>query len=109
MSKKVEWCTKCGKGDPETMFPRKCCKNCNAEPIYASAIKPRRFKKKPVVVLAYKIEEEPARIDTPDGPELAYPGDWVITDPTGERHVCEDDLFQKEYEKVRSSIKERDT
>ena len=108
MSKKVEWCTKCGKGDPETMFPRKCCKNCNAEPIYASAIRPRRFKKKPAVVLAYRIESSQL-VQTLDGPMLAYAGDWIITDPTGRRSLCDDGLFQRTYDKVRSSIKERDT
>jgi hypothetical protein len=58
---------------------------------------PRRYRKKPVVITAYRtnVAEE---IHTLEGTMRANPGDWVITGIKGERYPCKDDIFRATYE-----------
>jgi len=39
-------------------------------------------------------------VDTPGGNHLVCPGDWVITEAAGERHVCNNTLFKLLYESI---------
>ena len=38
-----------------------------------------------------------ARLTTAKGWFTVFMGDWIITEVTGERHVCQDGLFQLSY------------
>lgn len=59
----------------------------------------RKFKKKPVIVEAYKTSEE-LMIQTLEGNMKADPGDWIITGIHGEKYPCKPDIFEKTYEPV---------
>ena len=76
-----------------------------------------KFRKKPIIVEAEQwfpgrhidgvIEPEPMSvtqffpfIDTLEGPVTLMSGDWIITDPDGQKHVCKPDVFEKTYERV---------
>lgn len=56
-----------------------------------------KFRKKPVVIDAYKTDEE-MFIATLEGDMRAAPGDWVITGINGERYPCKPDIFEKTYD-----------
>ena len=58
-----------------------------------------KFRKKPVVVDAYKTDRE-MNIETLEGVMHAEPGDWIITGVNGERYPCKPDIFEKTYEPV---------
>lgn len=58
-----------------------------------------KFRKKPVVVEAYKTEIEMI-INTLEGPLRAAPGDWIITGIRGEKYPCKPDIFEKTYDPV---------
>lgn len=59
-----------------------------------------KFRKKPVVVKAFKTETE-LRIETLEGNMKANSGDWVIMGVNGEVYPCKPDIFEKTYEKVK--------
>lgn len=59
----------------------------------------RRFRKKPVIVRAYRTEVE-VLIHTLEGDMVARPGDWIITGIKGERYPCKPDIFEATYEPV---------
>lgn len=59
----------------------------------------KKFRKKPVVVEAYKTEKREV-IHTLEGDMIASPGDWIITGVNGEKYPCKPDIFEKTYEKV---------
>ena len=61
-----------------------------------------KFRKRPVVIEAYKTEKEMI-IDTLEGPLRAAPGDWIITGVRGECYPCKPDVFEKTYELVDQS------
>lgn len=61
--------------------------------------KVRKFKKKPVIVEAYKTNEE-IMIQTLEGNMKASPGDWIITGVHGEKYPCKPDIFEKTYEPI---------
>lgn len=61
--------------------------------------KVRKFKKKPVIVEAYKTNEE-LIIQTLEGNMKADPGDWIITGVHGEKYPCKPDIFEKTYEPI---------
>lgn len=56
-----------------------------------------KFKKKPVVIEAYKTDKE-LIIQTLEGPMKADPGDWIITGIRGEKYPCKPDIFDRTYE-----------
>lgn len=67
-----------------------------------SKIIKQKFRKKPVVLKAYRTEEE-LSIETLEGTMIAKPGDWIITGIHGEQYPCKPDIFAKTYERVERS------
>ncbi len=61
--------------------------------------KVRKFRKKPVIIEAYKTNEE-LMIQTLEGKMKASPGDWIITGVHGEKYPCKPDIFEKTYEPI---------
>lgn len=59
----------------------------------------KKFRKKPVVVEAYRTEKKEI-IHTLEGDMIASPGDWIITGVNGEKYPCKPDIFEKTYEKI---------
>lgn len=39
-------------------------------------------------------------VETPDGPMVAMPGDWIIHDANGVYHPVKADLFEDQYDRV---------
>lgn len=64
-----------------------------------NTIKTKKFKKKPVIVEAYKTKEE-VIIRTLEGDMKASLGDWIITGVHGEQYPCKPDIFEKTYEPI---------
>ena len=62
-------------------------------------MKPKRFRKKPVIVTAYQLTKKMI-IPTLEGDMIGNPGDWVITGVNGEQYPCKPDIFEKTYEPV---------
>lgn len=58
-----------------------------------------RFRKKPIVVEAYRTDTE-VIVQTLEGPLRAAPGDWIITGVNGEQYPCKPEVFEKTYEPV---------
>lgn len=58
------------------------------------------YRKKPVVVQAYKTDSE-ADIETLEGTMHADIGDYIITGVNGEKYPCKPDIFEKTYEQVK--------
>mgnify|MGYP000504493329 CR=1 FL=1 len=56
-----------------------------------------KFKKKPIVIEAYKTDKE-LIIQTLEGSMKAAPGDWIITGIRGEKYPCKPDVFDRTYE-----------
>ena len=65
----------------------------NDEPEYTV----RRYRKKPVIVEAYRIYK-PINIQTLEGLMHAEAGDYIITGVNGEQYPCKPDIFEKTYE-----------
>ena len=59
----------------------------------------KKFRKKPVVVEAYKTEKREV-IHTLEGDMIASPRNWIITGVNGEKYPCKPDIFEKTYEKI---------
>ncbi len=59
----------------------------------------RKYRKKPVVVEAYRTEET-AVTHTLEGDLTAQPGDYIITGVAGEQYPCRADIFEATYEEV---------
>lgn len=106
------------------------CPDCAGEygahkPWCETLTRPRRFRKRPVVITATQFEplREPWpegvyehtvsgnaatlagavvewRIDTLEGPLKVSPGDWIITGIKGEKYPCKSDIFEATYESV---------
>jgi len=57
------------------------------------------YRKKPVVVKAYKTDEE-MLIETREGVMRADPGDYIILGIKGEPYPCKPDIFHETYDKV---------
>lgn len=55
------------------------------------------YRKKPVVIKAYKTNVE-IKIETLEGTMTGSPGDWIITGVNGEQYPCKPDIFEKTYE-----------
>lgn len=64
--------------------------------------KVKKYRKKPVVVQAYKTDEK-IIIHTLEGDMLASEGDYIITGVNGEQYPCKPDIFEKTYELVEDS------
>ena len=62
----------------------------------------RRYRKKPVVVQAYRTNKK-IIIHTLEGDMLASEGDYIITGVNGEQYPCKPDIFEKTYELVEDS------
>lgn len=60
----------------------------------------KKFQKIPVVIEAYKTEEE-IEIKTLEGVMKANKGDWIIKGIKGELYPCKPDVFKMTYEKVK--------
>lgn len=58
-----------------------------------------KYRKKPVVVDAYKTDEK-IIIHTLEGDMTANPGDYIITGVNGEQYPCKPDIFEKTYEPI---------
>ena len=58
-----------------------------------------KYRKKPVVVEAYKTDKEIV-IHTLEGDMKASIGDYIITGVNGEQYPCKPDIFEKTYEAV---------
>ena len=56
-----------------------------------------KYRKKPVVVDAYKTDKE-VTIHTLKGDMKASVGDYIITGVNGEQYPCKPDIFKKTYE-----------
>ena len=59
--------------------------------------KVKRYRKKPVVVEAYKTDKE-LIIHTLEGDMKANVGDYIITGVKGEQYPCKPDIFEATYE-----------
>lgn len=55
-----------------------------------------RFIQRPVVVSAER-SRSAVIISTADGNKPVAPGEWIVTDETGNRHPVGDDVFRKRY------------
>lgn len=63
------------------------------------AIVVHRVRKKPVIVRAFKLNQE-TRFTTLNGPAVAQEGDWAIIGPNGEKYPCPKDVFKDTYDLV---------
>jgi hypothetical protein len=61
--------------------------------------KTMKFRKKPIVIDAYQVDQEHF-IETLEGVMRAKPGDWIITGINGEKYPCDNEIFEKTYDKV---------
>ncbi len=61
-----------------------------------------RYRKRPVVVKAYRTSKEMI-IHTLEGDMKADAGDYIITGVEGEQYPCKPDIFKKTYEPVDGS------
>ena len=59
-----------------------------------------KYRKKPVVIEAYKTEQE-MDIPTLEGVMHASIRDFIITGVNGEMYPCKPDIFEKTYELVK--------
>ena len=57
----------------------------------------QKFRKKPVVIEAYKTDRV-IYIETLEGKMKAEKGDWIIRGIKGELYPCKPDIFKKTYE-----------
>lgn len=60
----------------------------------------KKYRKKPIIVEARKIEEEKVEIETREGKVMGYKGDFIIRGVEGEEYPCGKDIFKKTYEEV---------
>ena len=65
-----------------------------------------QYRKKPVVVEAYKTDKEIV-IHTLEGDMKASIGDYIITGVNGEQYPCKPDIFEKTYEAVTNTNYDR--
>lgn len=65
-----------------------------------------RYRKKPVVIEAYKTDKEVV-IHTLEGDMKASIGDYIITGVNGEKYPCKPDIFDKTYELVTNTNYDR--
>lgn len=63
----------------------------------------KKYRKKPVVVRAYKCTEEEV-IHTLEGDMVASVGDYIIVGLKGERYPCKPDVFLASYEEVDEEV-----
>lgn len=59
-----------------------------------------KFRKKPVIIRAFRNEAKEIIINTLEGDHLAKIGDWIIEGINGEFYPCKPDIFEKTYEEV---------
>jgi len=59
----------------------------------------KKFKKRPVVVEAYQVEQSVV-INTLEGKMLASPGDWIVIGIQGEKYPVKPEIFEMTYEKL---------
>ena len=69
------------------------------EDIYESDSKVKKYRKKPIVIEAYRTDKE-FDIPTPEGVMKASVGDYIITGVSGEQYPCKPDIFWECYEEV---------
>ncbi|WP_456270938.1 hypothetical protein [Bacillus sp. AK031] len=62
-----------------------------------------KYRKKPITVEAVKLTRS-ITIETANGTMKGLPGDYLITDKTGEQYPCDRDQFEAEYELVKGQI-----
>jgi len=56
-----------------------------------------RFRKKPVVIEAKRMENV-FSVSTLDGTMIGQAGDWLITGIEGEKYPCADGIFRQTYD-----------
>lgn len=61
--------------------------------------KPKRYKKRPIIVEAYQTDRK-VIVHTLEGELLADVGDYIITGVNGEKYPCKPDIFEKTYDLV---------
>lgn len=59
----------------------------------------KKFRKKPIIVTAYKTDEQ-IYINTLEGKLKAMPGDWIVIGINGELYPVKPDIFEKTYDPV---------
>ena len=59
----------------------------------------KRYRKKPIVIEAYKTEQE-LIIHNLSGDMKAEPGDYIITGIEGEQYPCKPEIFEKTYDLI---------
>ena len=60
----------------------------------------KRYRKKPIVILAWKNDVCPMDISTLEGTMTAELGDYIIVGIAGEVYPCKPDIFEQSYEEV---------
>ncbi|MFA9560547.1 hypothetical protein ACERII_24920 [Evansella sp. AB-rgal1] len=61
-----------------------------------------KYRRKPQVVEAVKITRT-ITIESVEGTMTGNPGDYLITDPSGEQYPLKANVFEKTYEQVKGS------
>ncbi|MFV8827812.1 hypothetical protein [Alkalihalobacterium sp. APHAB7] len=61
-----------------------------------------KYRKIPVVVEAVKLKRS-ITIETAEGTVRGLPGDYLITEPSGEQYPIRSEEFEATYERVKSS------
>lgn len=62
----------------------------------------KEYRKKPIVIKAYRNMGLPISITTLEGTMTCNTGDWIIIGINGEVYPCKDDIFQKTYQEYYS-------
>lgn len=63
--------------------------------------KPRRYRKKPLIVEAYQTDHE-TEVLTLNGPTIAHAGDYILKDLKGREYPCSREVFEETYEEVKT-------
>lgn len=59
-----------------------------------------KYRRKPIVIDAVRITRT-ITIETKEGSLKGHPGDYLITDASGEQYPCESTLFNETYEPIK--------
>lgn len=62
-----------------------------------------KYRRKPIVVDAVRITRT-ITIETTEGSITGQPGDYLITDTSGEQYPCESTLFNETYEPIKTRL-----
>lgn len=62
-----------------------------------------KYRKKPIIVEAVKLTRS-ITVETSNGTRKGLPGDYLVTDKSGEQYPYDRDHFEAEYELVKGQI-----